>query len=58
MDDSLPTEQGKKQPQEVGATVGTIIVVLLVVLGGLYFFITEVHKIQQTRAAQQAPANS
>jgi hypothetical protein len=45
MDDSPTEPQTQESPSQVGPFVGIIIVVILIALGGLYFFIKyELHR--------------
>lgn len=53
-----PSVEQKKKPQAVGPFVATIIIVLMVAIGGVYFFIQQEHRIKELRQAAEEPANS
>ncbi|HEY5383571.1 MAG TPA: hypothetical protein VIJ88_03395 [Candidatus Paceibacterota bacterium] len=55
--DQTNERQDAAERSGVGPIVGTIIVVMLIVLGGLYFFINQAAKLHAVPASQQ-PANS
>jgi hypothetical protein len=57
MDDS-PQPEKNKEESNVGPFVGIIIVVVLVVLGGVYFLITQEIKLHQTLQPENAPSQT
>ncbi len=50
-DSPLPEQQGKKQP--AGPGIAVFVIVLLFVLGGIYFFVTQEMKLHNAPAAEQ-----
>lgn len=48
----------KNKPQAVGPFVAVIIIVLVVAIGGVYFFIQQEHRIKELRQAAEEPTNS
>ena len=52
MEESFEQQETTQERSSVGAMLGTAIVVILVALGGIYFFLTQQERIQNLQQEQ------